>query len=43
MANTKLGIEFEHVNKLNIQSIWNMSDAFAVSLPQQRPGKETEY
>ena len=37
MANTKLGIEFEHVNMLKIQSVWNLSDAFAVILPQQRP------
>ena len=37
MANTKLGIEFEHVNMLKIQSVWNSSDAFAVILPQQRP------
>ena len=37
MANTKLVIEFEHVNMLKIQSVWNSSDAFAVILPQQRP------
>ena len=37
MANTRLRIEFEHVNMLKIQSVWNLSDAFAVILPQQRP------
>ena len=37
MANTKLGIEFEHVNIFKIQNIWNWSDAFVVILPQQRP------
>ena len=34
-ANTKLGIEIEHVNILKIQNIWNLLDAFAVILPQQ--------
>ena len=37
MANTKLEIQFEHVNMLKIQNVWNWSDAFAVILPQQRP------
>ena len=37
MANTQLGIEFEHVNMLKIQNIWKASNAFAVTLPQQRP------
>ena len=37
MANTQLGIEFEHVNILKIQNVWKASDAFAVILPQQRP------
>ena len=37
MANTQLGIEFEHVNMLKIQNLWQVSDAFAVILPQQRP------
>jgi len=37
MANTQLGIEFEHVNMLKIQNVWKVSDAFAVILPQQRP------
>ena len=37
MANTQLGIEFEHVNMLKIQNVWKVSDAFAVVLPQQRP------
>ena len=36
MANTQLGIEFEHVNMLKIQNVWKASDAFAVILPQQR-------
>ena len=37
MANTQLGIEFEHVNMLKIQNVSKVSDAFAVILPQQRP------
>ena len=37
MANTQLGIEFEHVNMLKIQNFWKAPDAFAVILPQQRP------
>ena len=37
MANTQLGIEFEHVNMLKIPNVWKVSDAFAVILPQQRP------
>ena len=37
MANTQLGIEFEHVNLLKIQNVWKASDAFNVILPQQRP------
>ena len=37
MANTQLGMEFEHVNMLKIQNVWKVSDAFAVILPQQRP------
>ena len=37
VANTKLGIEFEHVNMLKIQNILNLSDTFAFILPQQRP------
>ena len=37
MANTQLGIEFEHVNMLKIQNVWKASDAFDVILPQQRP------
>ena len=37
VANTNLGIEFEHVNMLKIQSVWNSSDNFAFILPQQRP------
>ena len=37
MANTQLGIEFEHVNMLKIQNVWKASNAFAVILPQQRP------
>ena len=37
MANTQLGIEFEHGNMLKIQNVWKVSDAFAVILPQQRP------
>ena len=37
VANMKLGIEFEHVNMLKIQSVWNSSDTFAFILPQQRP------
>ena len=36
MANTQMGIEFEHVNMLKIQNVWKASDAFAVILPQQR-------
>ena len=36
VANTKLGIEFEHVNMLKIQSVWNSSDAFDVILPQDQ-------
>ena len=36
MANTKLGIELEHVNMLKIQNVLNLSDAFAVILPPQR-------
>ena len=36
VANTKLGIEFEHVNMLKIQSVLNLSDTFAFILPQQR-------
>ena len=36
VANTKLGIEFEHVNMLKIQSVWNSSDTFAFIMPQQR-------
>ena len=32
MANTQLGIEFEHVNMFKIQSVWKVSDAFAVIL-----------
>ena len=43
MANTKLGIEFENVNMLKIQSVWNSSDAFAVILPQQRPVLVSAY
>ena len=34
MADTKLGIEFENVDMLKIQDVWNSSDAFAVTLPQ---------
>ena len=30
-------IEFEDMNMLKIQSVWNSSDAFAVFLPQERP------
>ena len=37
VAKTKLGIEFEHVNMLKIQSVQNSSDTFAFILPQQRP------
>ena len=37
MANTELGIEFEYVNMLNIWNVWNLSDAFAFILAQQRP------
>ena len=37
VANTELGIEFEHVNMFKIQNVWNMSDTFAFILPQQRP------
>ena len=37
MANTQMGIEFEHVNMLKIQNVWKALDAFAVILPQQRP------
>ena len=37
MANTQLGIEFEHVNMLKIQNVWKALDDFAVILPQQRP------
>ena len=33
MANTKLGIEFEHMNILKIQKVWNLSNAFVVILP----------
>ena len=36
VANTNLGIEFEHVNMLKIQCVWNSSDTFAFILPQQR-------
>ena len=36
VANTKLRIEFEHVNMLKIQSVWNLSNTFAFILPQQR-------
>ena len=38
VANTNLGIEFEHMNMLKIQSVWNSSDTFAFILSQQRPG-----
>ena len=31
VANTKLGIQFEHVNMLKIQSVWNLSNTFAFS------------
>ena len=34
VANTNLRIEFEHVNMLKIQSVWNLSDTFAFILPQ---------
>ena len=34
VANTKLGIEFEYVNMLKIQNVWNWSDNFAFILPQ---------
>ena len=37
MANTKLGNEYEHVNMLKIQNVSNLSNAFAVILPQQTP------
>ena len=37
VAKTKLGIEFEHVNMLKIKNVWNLSDTFALILPQQRP------
>ena len=37
VANTKLGIEFEHANMLKIQNVWNLSDNFEFILPQQIP------
>ena len=37
MANPQMRIEFEHVNMLKIQNVWQASDAFAVILPQQWP------
>ena len=36
MANAKLGIKLEPVKMLKIQNVWNLFDAFAVILPQQR-------
>ena len=36
VANTKLGIEFEHVDMVTIQSVGNLSSIFFI-LPQQRP------
>ena len=37
VANTKPGIEFENVDMLKIQSVWNLSNTFGFILPQQRP------
>ena len=39
VANTKLGIQFEHLDMLKIQSVWNLSSTFLFCfiLPQQRP------
>ena len=36
VANTKLGIEFEHVNMLKIKKNLNWSDTFDFILPQQK-------
>ena len=37
VANTKLGIAFEHVGMLKIQTVWNSSSTFFFILPPQRP------
>ena len=37
VANMKLGIEFENIDMLKIQSVWNLSSTSGFILSQQRP------